>query len=987
MVVILLCGVLNLNQIKRTLFPEIKSTELHISTIYLGGSAEVVERNITRKIEKAIRSLPHIKSSSSISTESLSYVNLRLNANLNQRKIEELITKTRSAINLISDFPIDLKQKPTTELFNLEDLPIITIGIKNEVDSPTAMNILTKLDREIRRLPLISKTEIFGKEDTIYRASISPSKLIEQELTLEDISQILSSRFFSGNLGKIKTNESTKNLVFQNTDFSIKDFGETILYSNFSGKSLKLNDIAEITRSKEVLKTITKINGKKVLGLRINKKTNADLINSVQSVKNAAATYQDQLVFADDLSRYIKTSYDVVKSNALMGFIIVFIVLVFFLNWRTAFWVSMGIPVSILLSLLCLRALGFAIDIISLSGIILVLGIVVDDAIVIAEGIEYEKEKGLPGPQAALNAVKKLSLPLLASVFTTMIAFTPLFFLSGEDGDFLFTLPLIIILVLAASLIESLFLLPGHMAHSQTNINSKRTFTKMIQCLYKKILLFLLTYPKTALLKFTVVFFVTIYISVSHLQFIVYPQDGAEEFTIYLTTPSHYDLNKTSKAVKSVEQILNSKLEKNILSYTTTIGSHGDEISVPFKSKINVSLSPFSQRNLMATDIIEQIKVSTNKLIDFEKIRFTVDDVGPAETKSIFIKVIGDNDNLRNIIKFKISNLLKQLPNSKDYESDDDFTKDAVRIILYQAEISKMNTNTRDVLIAINQMMEGVETKILFKNQKDQKVIVEVKKSSKNITTYLDSVSLKNRDGKLIKLKGLYQLEKTTQLIARGHYNGERGTRVGIDYNLSHNEEDQLVKNINKIVSDSGDGEVYIEFGGNYLALRKSSNDGVQAFILAILGVFCVLVILFNSLKKPLLVLITMPFGVMGVLWVFLFHGLPISFPAILGLVGLVGVVVNDSILLITEFFNQLEIHSGNAKIAILNAASTRLRPIILTTLTTSLGLIPIGYGLGGVDPFNAPMALSLGWGILIATPLILTILPCLLYLLYKKEL
>ena len=213
MIVILLVGVLNISQIKRTLFPEIKSTELHITTIYLGGSAEVVERNITRKVERALNALPHIKTSSSISTEALSYVNLRLDANLNQRKLEKLMDKARSAISRISDFPSDLKQKPIIELFNLEDLPIITIGIKKDVDYFSAKKLQNQINRKVKRLSQISNTQIFGQKKPVINISVDPLKLIEQKLTLEEISNILQSRFYSGNLGKLELKEKSKNII------------------------------------------------------------------------------------------------------------------------------------------------------------------------------------------------------------------------------------------------------------------------------------------------------------------------------------------------------------------------------------------------------------------------------------------------------------------------------------------------------------------------------------------------------------------------------------------------------------------------------------------------------------------------------------------------------------------------------------------------------------------------------------------------------
>ncbi len=986
MVIIIVTGILNLRGIRKTLFPKIKSTEIHITSNYHGGSAEVVENNITRKIEKELQGLPNVKKLTSVSTESISYINLKLDSNLKEREIEKLMNKVRSKLNLVTDFPQDFKKNPTVEVFNLEDLPIITIGIKKSIEPTKALRLLKKLKRDIKRLPLITRVESFGEKKHKINIALNPSTLIEKNLSLEHISNIIQERFYLGNIGSIQIGKKQKNLIYKNTNIGIEEIENTIIQSNFSGEVIKLKEIGKVTKKSVKRKSIFKLNGEEVLGLIINKNEKADMIKAVNSVLALTLPYGSEVTYADDLSRYIKASYKVVESNAILGFLVVFIILCLFLNWRTAFWVSMGIPISILMALMAFRALGFSIDVISLSGMILVLGILVDDAIVVAEAIEYEIESGLNREDAAIAALKKVALPLIASVLTTIIAFSPLFFLSGEDGDFLFVLPLIVVAVLSASLFESLFILPSHLSSSTQAKPKKRIIFSKVKSIYSKALNFVLSYPKIALIEFVCIFGLTLFFAQKNLKMIVYPQEGAEEFSIYLSTPASFSLERTAIEIKKVESILNKYLDKEILSFSTHIGNFGDDVNFTYKSKINVSLVPFSERDENALQLSEVIKNKIKKLNIFTEIRFDIDDIGPAETKSLFITIISDNDFLRQKVAKKIKDELLKIENSTDFEKDDELLKEAIEIKLKKKEISKLNISVQKVLIGINQLMEGLRASINQSGNKKIPVHIEVKNNGQNISSYLDQLSIQNNEGTNIKIAGLFSLNKSKQIIAINHYNSERGVKMGINYNLTTKSEKSLIERIKKIAQEDGKDDVYLQFGGNYSALEKTSNDGLQAFLLGIFCVFCILVILFNSLIKPLLVLTAIPFGVLGVLWIHLFHNIPLSFPGILGLVGLIGVVVNDSILLITEFFYQLKINLGDAKLSITKAAKIRLRPILLTTLTTSLGLIPLGYGLGGIDPFNAPMALSLGWGILISTPLILFILPCLLFTLYNKE-
>ena len=991
-IAIILIGFITLSDIRKDLFPRVELNQVTITTIYPGASPEDVELKITSKIEKQLKAISSIEKVTSISLEDMSVINVRIDENLNNTAVDRVVAKIREAVWSVPDLPKDIYAKPSVERIRENLIPVINIGIGGKTPYGKLCDHVKTLEKKIKMLPGVAQIDRTGYRSQEITVEVSPKKIKDYSISIFEIADALIKQNIRATIGNFNSKNSTKTLVTDSRLKSPKDIGDVIVRSSFDSPPIKINALAKIAHGFDEKIDIQRINGTEVILLSVRKKENADITEVTSAIKNLIKEERNnfpkeiQIQYSNDLSRYVTASFDVVFNNAIFGFILVFIILALFLSIRVSFWVALGIPVSLLGAIAFLPLFGVCLDVVTMSAMILIIGIIVDDAIVIAERIYFHWEQGLPPIEAAVKGMKDIFWPVVTTVASTLLAFIPMFLIPGDIGKFIFVIPLVIILALCISLFEGVVALPAHVAHdiqkgkggkfSNDNL-FKKALTKLT-AVHEKIMKRVLKKKIIFISSFFAVFILAI-IFASSMDIEIFPTEGAEEFAIYMEAPSGTSLDETSMRVKRVEEILFKLPQDEIDSVTTYIGNQEGIISQENIAAIRVDLKPYSTRERNANQIIAELRKMLHGQKDFSNIRFDVTDSGPSPDRPISLCISGDNESLRKKLTDEIYTFLNSTEGIQDISRSDKDKKEHLKIVFNYHNLARYGLNVAAVSQHLRALYHGEEmTKMQFGSEEVKVKIRLSQKNRKNINQLLQT-RIPNAEGFLIPLHQVARLMTAKESAYINHFNNERSVYIqsGVDKTLISPEEVTTMVTENIDLKNYPGINLIIE--GAAQRKSKSINNIKKTFLLALAGIYLLLVLLFNSATQPLLVITAIPFGFMGVIFAFGIHGEPISFMAMLGAIGLTGVVVNDSLILVDHLNKTIKEKPDIEIINIIAAGSAdRLRPILMTTITTAAGLLPLAYGFGGSDPFNAPMALALGWGLVLATPLTLILVPCL---------
>lgn len=991
-ILVFLLGLSSLQTINKDLYPRVKLNEVYITTQYPGASPEDVEQNVTRKIEKEIRSVTGIDHSTSLSMEDLSLITIRIDDALPEKKVVEVVTEIRDAVGRVYDLPANVGGRPRVERINTGLIPVIGIGLHSDSLSYDSLRSIAKwMEREFEQLPQIARVNSTGIEDKEVRIELDPKKLTRYALSADEVIQVLQARAVQNSVGATRSKEEQKSVVMYETFGSPEELGKLIIRSSFDGPAIRLKKVATIHESFEEKNAQMRMNGKNVIHFSILKKESADIIKSVDAIKAKIAELEPTLPAsvtvetASDMSRYVTTSFEVVRNNGIIGFILVFIILALFLNPKVAFWVAMGIPVSLLGVIFLLPLFNVTLDVITLASMILVLGIIVDDAIVISERIYQRWESGEPPLRAAALGVSDVFWPVVTTVVSTLLAFLPMFLIPGDMGKFIFVIPLTVALALTISMIEGIIALPSHVASGlkkkkkESQKPSESGFYRKIKGIFEKMLAFFLRFRYLLLVLFVAVFLGTIAIATETMAVDMFPSRGAEEFAIHLTTPQGTSLEQTARQVEQVEELIASLPKGEVMSYTTTVGDPAMGRSSMNSATITIDLTPFSSRGRDANEIAEELRQRSKDLKGFTQIIVDVTESGPNAESPIALQVVGTNDSIRTKLAEDISQKLKETEGVFNVENNNRDKTEELVLSVNRERLPRYGLSEGEIYLQLRRFFNG---EVVTQRQEGDDLIryrVTLPERYRENPRKILSTKIINRNQRQIALSRLLTVKNRESTILFPHYNGMRSIFVEANVDKEVVTAPAVITQIEEEFSMTDYPGCRLIIEGSARRTQESTSDLIRTFIFAAIGIYILLVLLFDSLFQPLLVLIAVPFGVVGVLLVFMGHGEPFSFMGALGTIGLSGVVVNDSLVLV-DHLNSMRKKEPERNIWQLIAAGTadRLRAIILTTITTVGGILPLAYGIGGADPMNAPMALSLGWGLLFATPLTLVLVPCL---------
>jgi len=980
-------------KIRREAFPEVSYDVVVVTTIYPGAPPQEIEKLITVPIEKELKGVDGIEDMFSSSIDNTSSVLIKINQDVKDKK--RVVRDIQTAVDRVRDLP-DSSEEPFVNEITSGQMPVVEVALSGDISEKKLQAYADRLEDILEDIPGVSNISMVGYRDKEVWIEVDPEKMKAAYLSLSQVIEALKQRNISIPGGKLRGKQEF-NIRTSGEFFTKEDIENVVIRANESGNWLRVKDIAEVKFSFEDEDIINKSYGTRSINLTVIKRSTGDAIKIVDQVKeetnNFTAINKDLKVsFIDDVAFYINRRLGVLKNNGMFGLILVLCVLLIFLDHRIAILTALGIPIAFCATLAVMGSIGLSINLVTMFGLIIVLGMLVDDGIIVAENCSRYLEKGLSAKEAAVRGTQEVAKPVTATIITTIAAFSPLLFMEGMLGKFIWGIPLVVIIALSASLFEALVILPSHF--SDFCSSGKKFKPKTELPWFKKLISFYEKLVNKALSRRYQVLAVLIFISVitffvaSRRPFVLFgSEEGIEEFSVRAQAPIGTSLYATNEFIKQVEEQVAKLPSNEIDAYRTQVGSLGDTWmfdpygkSGAHVAQITIYLTPQTKRKRKVNDIMDDLRKRIKTVEGFKELHLEKPQAGPAVGKPIAVKIRGDDFSTLDEISKRIIKFLNDLKGVSDITSDYELGKGEIRVVIDNDQATRVYLSVNDIAQSVRNVFKGgVATSIKpTKAEEEINVLVRFPEKYRNTKEAFLSVLVPNKFGNLIPLAKVAKLEEVSSMTAINHLDGKRVIKVSADVdnkNITSSKANQMLENEFNYIEKEFPG-YDVEYGGEQEENVRAKRSFIRAFILAFFLIFFILATNFNSLIQPIIVMLAIPFGFIGVIWAFFFHGLNLSFFMMMGIVGLMGIVVNDSIVLV-EFINNLRRQGAGRRKSIVEAGKLRLRPVLLTTITTALGLTPTAYGIGGGDPFLKPMALTIVWGIICATALTLVVLPC----------
>ncbi len=974
---VVILGFMTLQIIQRDTYPVIEFDRLSIDTSYPSASPRDVEKNITNVIESKIKGIYGIKELTSTSSEGSSRINIEIEEDVDD--IQSVKDSISEAVNEIEDLPEDANDPRIVDRTSTE-WPILTIVIGGDnINVETAKAIANNIEKNLSLIDGVSSINIGGDSEREVQIRVIPEKLLQYQLSFDQVRSAIADQNIRSAIGDNNQGRNQKNIVIISEYQTMESLKNVVVKSSFDGPTILLKDIASIEEGEIGFSTITRINGTKGFVLKVTKTEKADVIRTIEKVRESLNILKESypsnlnLIVTDDRSKSVSNRLNIVTNNALVGLALIMVVLGLFLSLKTAFWVAVSIPVTLLGTVAFLGFAGETINLISLTGMVLVLGLVVDDSIIIAESIHHYKEKGGEIYQNIVDGFKRVIMPVVTTILTTVLAISTVLLVSGTVGKFIYILPITVICALTFSLLEVSIALPAHMSGSVAK--KQKTWFIPVERWFEKVLIVILKWRFIVLSLFIGLLAFSAYVAIKEINYIQFPSSGTNSINIRVQTPLGTPVETTEQSIIKIDNIIIDKVGSNLDFFTSTIGSRTSN-----RASIAITLTPANDRTTTAKEIIEILKAETKNIEGVSRINFRSNRRGPSGALDIELSLVGSNDVQRQAAVDELESILSGFDGVSDIDRDDDLSKNRIEVLLDYESMARLGIQYQQVYSHLRTIYSGMDVADVDFNNTNISVKMYLGDSNYS-DDYITKTSIRNNQGRMIPMSQFSSVVETPGDPNFKHLNGERVVKVSAAV------EDSITtaQSVSKRALDELDlinnfPEIRAIEGGSSIEAKETLSDFSLALGFAVFGIYMLISLLFNSFSQPLLVILSIPFALIGVVWAFFFHSETFSFFVLMGVLALVGVVVNDSLVMISHL-NNIKKEIGESFISkqlIAKGARDRLRAVILTTLTTFAGVLPLIYGLGGKDLFLQPMVMALGYGLLFGTFVTLILLPCL---------
>ncbi|MGZ2371630.1 efflux RND transporter permease subunit [Ancylomarina sp. YFZ004] len=999
----LIAGIFSLFNMKKSFFPETESKTITVSMVYPGASPKEVEEGITSRIEDAIRGIVGIKEMNSVSSEGFARVTITTTGDL---KLDETLADVKNAVDGIPSFPSGAEKAVIAKLRSTT--PAVRMAVTGDVDLITLKRYSDLIYDDLMRSKKMSQISISGLPRLELSVEVKEDNLRRHQLTFSEISTAIASNNIDISGGVIKNAKEEILIRSRNRSVDPDKIGEIILRANPDGSYIRLRDVCDIHFQFEDVPRSSYVNYNPAVSIRVNKLNNEDLeeisIFCNQYAKEFNADHTDaKLEITFDYVNMLQSRLNLLYKNGGYGLALVVLALALFLSFRLSLWVAWGIPASFLGMFIFANLMGVTINMISLFGMILIIGILVDDGIVIGENIYTHFERGKSPRRAAIDGTMEVVPAVLTSVTTTMIAFTPLLLVTG-NMQFLYEMAFVVVFCLGISLFESLFVLPSHVGNEKVlNVRKSHTafnrFRNKIEkgIIYMRDRLYMSFLKKALKWRWIIVFLPVAFIFITmglfgggFIKSTFFPNVSFDTFNINVAYKPGTNKDITIKALKNFEAVVwdvNKELKKefnednDFIKYTNlTAGSafSGQE-SGPHAGNITVTLRDMEGSPISSFGISNRVKKKIGDVNSAEK--FTIGSFNRWGA-AVSVSLLGSDLEELNAANIYFQDELRKMTSLYNINDNNPLGSREVRLSL-KDKAYYLGMNLRSITSQVRQGFFGGQAQRLQEGKDEIKVWVRYPKSDRVFIGQMESMRIRTPGGEY-PLSELIDYEILRGPVSIQRYNGAREIRVEADL-LDPNEPvppilEEVTNNILPLLKEKFPS-VRPEFQGQ---AKRSSEDIAEMktyFSIAFVAIMFIVMLHFRSFTQGLIVILMVPLGIIGSAWGHGIEGVQVSMLSVWGMVALSGVIINDAVVFLSKYNTNLK-EGMNPEAAVLGAGKARFRAIVLTTITTSVGLYPLILENSFQAQFLIPMAIALAYGVLVGTFFILTLFPIIILVL-----
>ncbi len=998
MVVLLVGGALAASNLKSQVFPTISPGTVVVTVPFPGATPAEVEEGITRRVEEAVLGIDGVKRVTSNASENVGIVTIETSDFADRQLVKDDV---ESAVDRLSDFPPENAEKPVV----VAPKPtggVVTLAVVGEIGELALRQAAEEIERDLLTQPGVSLVAIQGARDYEISIEVSESTLRRFDLTFAEVATAVRQSSLDLAGGSI-VSDGGEILLRTNQKRQTGAAFETIVVRTLpDGSAITLADIAEVRDSFVRPQLSNLYNGLPAVFVRVSRAEAEDVLAVKAAVDDFLAGYVDLVEFRDE-TQLLEERMNLLLRNGAFGFALVFLFLVLMLDLKLAVWVSMGIATAFMGGFLLFGLLGVTITMVSLFGLIIVLGLVVDDAIVIGENIDAEREQGLSGPMAASRGARGVLAPVVVGVLTTVAAFAPLLFTGGTFGDITRAIPLVVISVLIVSMLEAFCILPSHLSHggqwSRGPIKRVQTriaggLARFRDNIVEPGVAFAARW-RYATVSIAAAFFILCMglLANGHVRFIFFPQIEGNSISASVTMPEGTPFARTDAAVKRMSEAAiqvaeDARIETGeelFVSVTATSGGNAASDSGPggqssFSSsenvgQIRIELTPFGKRQTPAAEIERRWRSEVGSIEGAERLSFA-SSFASFGTDVEFELAHQDEDQLIAAAN-SMRERLTAIAGVNQIEDSFDLGK---RQLVFELTAAGRAAGLRpvDVAVQVRQGFFGEEVQRIQRGREEIRVYVRYPESTRASLDGLNNFRVQLPSGDRAPLFTVASVTESRAYSSVDRIDGRRVVTVSADVDAAVS-----TPNIaNAAILEKIMPQLEQEFGGlrwvGAGATREQNEDLAaigSAFIVVLLIIYALIATQLRSYLQPIAILVAIPLGVAGAVLGHMVLGFPLSFVSIFGIVALAGVAVNASVVLV-DLYNQHRAAGADAVTAAASSAARRFRPVMLTTLTTALGLAPLLLEKSPQAQFLIPMAVSLGFGIVISGFMVLFVTP-----------
>ena len=1001
-------GIVGALSLKSSFFPLTESKNVLINITYPGASPQEIEEGIVLKIEDNLKGLQGVDRVTSTSSENAGSINVEIEKGYD---IDFMLLEVKNAVDRVPTFPTGMEPLVVSKLEAVRQTISFAVS-GDQISLVTLKQIGRQVENDLRAIDGISQIAISGYPDEEIEIAVNENSLLAYNVSFTEVSQAVANANLLVTGGNIKTNAEEYLIRANNRSYYGKELSNIIVRGDASGRTIRLKDVAEIRDRFSETPNASYYNGDLSVNVTITSTNTEDLIGAAEKVKVYIDDFNQkynnvQLSVVSDLSTTLTQRTQLLTENAIMGMILVLLFLSLFLNTRLAFWVAFGLPVAFLGMFIFAPMVNVTINVLSLFGMIIVIGILVDDGIVIAENIYQHYEKGKKPIQAAIDGTMEVIPPIVSAIITTILAFSIFLFLDGRIGDFFGEVSVIVILTLVVSLVEALIILPAHLAHSKAlrkqnnapktgiakvfsqlrviNKMGDRAMAWMRDKLYSPVLRFALEYKMLTFSFFVLALFLTFgSIGGGIIRTAFFPRIASDRIAVELLMPNGTNEKVTDSIISLIQEkatIVNEELTEEYLKGTDKVLFENMIKNVgPGSSAATlvINLLPGEERpDAIRADLV------TSRLRELVGPVFGVESLiygsgGNFGGDPVSVALLGNNIEELKAAKAELKSAMVGNSLLKDVADNDPAGIKEIQLEL-KDNAYLLGLDLRNVMNQVRAGFFGTQAQRFQRGQDEIRVWVRYDRENRSSISDLDEMRIVTPTGSRVPLKEIADYKIQRGDVAINHLDGQREIRISSDIKDPDNTSapDMLAWIRNEVMPDiqSKYPSVTASYEGQNRERNKLTDSLNFVGPVVLFLIYITIAFTFRSFSQPLLLLLLIPFSLTAVSWGHWIHGFPVNILSMLGIIALIGIMVNDGLVLIGKFNGNLR-EGMSFDDAIFEAGRSRFRAIFLTSVTTIAGLAPLLLEESRQAQFLIPMAISIAYGIGFATVLTLVMLP-----------